>query len=176
MFWLDDEDEELALDNLGLACTINTDETIPELGIFIDSRTGSKLGWWTILDTSYELVSVNEDGSKTSDVTVVVRNTITEEEVEQGLEYLVGNNEGSISYMFYLYAPAGGTIENVVTTADRPAYYFTLNGQNVARIQFTTAPESTNTLTFTVTTSASAVGDLQIRQTHTAQEGTSSSE
>ena len=158
--------------NLDVDGAINTDPTVPEVGIFFESRRASKLDWWSTSNTTYGRVSTNSDGSVTYSVTTTITNSITEEEVEMASAYIVGSSlTGRNRYDVYLYAPAGGTISNVdASHKDGKVRHYTIDGNQVAKVTVRIPAESVTTITFLVTTSPEAEGDLQIRQTPMAQD------
>ena len=173
MVWMEDADEEAAIEALGASGAISDDETTAELGVYLLCRTASKLSWWTLTDTVYEKSALNGDGSTSYAVTTTVSNTITAEEVEQSSTYIHGGNDGMAFYVVYLYAPAGGTISDIqIDNGDGEvveAEYFTIEGIEVGRLSIYLYPETTATITYTVTTSAEAETELTLRTTPTAQ-------
>ena len=172
LVWMDDEDEEQAMVNLDVDGAVNTDPTVPELGIFFESRRASKLDWWSTSNTTYGKVSTNSDGSTTYSVTTTITNSITEEEVEMAAQYILGSTlNGKNKYDVYLYAPAGGTISNVdASHQDGKVRHYTIDGNQVAKVTVKIPAEGVTTITYLVTTSAEAEGELQIRQTPMAQD------
>lgn len=174
--WMLDEDEEQALDELGASGAIGDDEAAPELGVYLETRLASKLSWWTTCDTVYSQISVNDDGSVSYSVTTTIGNTITSEEVDavDASRYIVGRLEGENYLDVYLYAPAGGSISDIQSSYTGEAgdpEYFTIDGVQVGKVFLTVEPESTQTITYTVTTSPSSEEELSLRTTPLAQTG-----
>ena len=172
LLWMEDADEEAALDALGVSGAISDDESAPVLGVFIESRRSSKLDWWTLLSTSWELAGYSADGGTTYAVTTTISNTITAEEVSEASTYICGSQEGTNQLAVYLYAPAGGTIADIEVeggTITGDVSYHTINGIEVGKVTISIDPESTATITYTVTTSAAAESELTLRTTPTAQ-------
>lgn len=170
LVWMKDAEEEHALVNLGVAGKISTDEENPQMGVFLQSRAGSKIDWWQTCDTEFSKISQNEDGSTTYAVTTTFRNKLTQEEIDQAGWYIVGTHGGQMIEDVYLYAPAGGKVSEVKASNGNEGEDFTITGTDVSRIRITVDPGSSTTLTYKITTSPKAKSELTVRSTPMAQE------
>lgn len=162
--WMADGDEEAAMKDLGVSGAISTDETQPELGVFMQNIIASKLDWWQECNTTYQ------KNGNTYTVTTTVKNDITQQEIDEASDYIVGNlppfKRGTIHESVFLYAPAGGSIGNVQISGDGTDNgSFTVNGQKVRSTTITVEPGATTTITYTVTVSPKAAGELKVRHT-----------
>ena len=103
-------------------------------------------------------------------MTTVVKNDITQQEIDEASDYIVGNlppfKRGTIHESVFLYAPAGGSIDNVQISGDGTDNgSFTVNGQKVRSTTITVEPGATTTITYTVTVSPKAASELKVRHT-----------
>jgi hypothetical protein len=162
--WMADGDEEAAMKALGVSGALSTDAANPELGVFMQNIIASKMDWWQNSSTSYQ-----KNGNSYT-VTTTVKNDITQKEIDEASDYIVGNlqpfKRGTIHESVFLYAPAGGSIDNVQITGegtDNGA--FTIDGHNVRSTTITAEPGATTTITYTVTVSPQATSDLKVRTT-----------
>jgi hypothetical protein len=127
--WMKDSKEEAALQDLGYSGQLSSDITDPVLGIYTSDYAWSKISWYLDENTSVTKASDNADGSKTYDVTVTLKDAMTEAQQkaidaagEGARGYIFGNNnkvkrnDTDMVYFFYLVAPAGGSISDVKTS------------------------------------------------------------
>jgi len=121
MIWLADEPGQTMIRELGWNAGLNTDPMKPEIGIFYNSTSASKMTWY--LDIIPELSDpvVNEDGSRSYELTLTLANVMTEEERQQASTYILGYLNGIVGSI-YIFAPSGGTIGSFETNS-----HFTMN-------------------------------------------------
>lgn len=177
--WMVNEDEENVMKTIGCSGTLSTDTTAPELGVYINDDTYSKISWYLSTHTYINSSTVNADGSTTYNVTTTVKNNITsaiaEAEGPQSGGYITGSNtlKRDISDMInqiYLVAPAGGTISDVsIDGTNSQNFYNTYQGFQLYHAMIQNTAGSTTIFTYNVTTAPDATEELKIVQTPTAQ-------
>ena len=109
MVWMADEEEEQLMRDAGWSASLNTDPEKPAIGVFFNSIVSSKMGWYLNMEPSISDPIVEEDGSRSYLVTVVLSSAMTAEERSQSNKYVLGGTRG-ITGFFYIFAPAGGRI------------------------------------------------------------------
>lgn len=172
-------DEETVMQKLGCAGTLNLDETAPEIGVYINDNTWSKISWYLSVNTDISEPTANEDGTKTYHVVTTLKNNLDLNTANGLVDYITGYNPSKRSRadmldIVYITSPAGGSISNMVYTDDSGATK-TLEPSTYEDHQiFTqyTAAEGGQSVSFTydVTVSAKAEKDLTVDTTPTTQE------
>ena len=109
MMWMADEKEQELIRQAGWNAGLNNDPKRPEIGIFYNSMSASKITWFLDIDAELSEPFTNKDGSKSYELTVTLSNMISDEEKAAAGEYILGTRAG-IYGAFYIFAPAGGTI------------------------------------------------------------------
>lgn len=113
MMWMADETEQQYVRDVGCSGGLNDNPENPEIGIYISGSDPCKLGWYVNVNTQIGEAQVNEDGTRTYDVTVTVDNTIDNNTIKTAGTYILGSYEGAWRGYIHLFAPAGGTISDV---------------------------------------------------------------
>lgn len=170
LMWMEDETAESYVKAAGCSGALNDDPSNPEAGVFFSGANGSKLGWFVSLDTQIGDVTVNDDGSRTYDVTVTVSNDITRDDMYRAGNYIIGNYNGQVESYLHLFAPAGGTISDFETSNSMTMNMDEYHGLEVAyNVEFMLAPSNPVTVTYKVTTAPDVSTPLKISQTPTLQ-------
>lgn len=171
LMWMEDETAESYIKAAGCSGALNDDPSNPEAGVFFSGANGSKLGWFVSLDTQIgDDVTVNDDGSRTYDVTVTVSNDITRDDMYRAGNYIIGNYNGQVESYLHLFAPAGGTISDFETSNSMTMNMDEYHGLEVAyNVEFMLAPSNPVTVTYKVTTAPGVSTPLKISQTPTLQ-------
>lgn len=170
LMWMEDETAESYVKVAGCSGALNDDPSNPEAGVFFSGANGSKLGWFVSLDTQIGDVTVNDDGSRTYDVTVTVSNDITRDDMYRAGNYIIGNYNGQVESYLHLFAPAGGTISDFETSNSMTMNMDEYHGLEVAyNVEFMLAPSNPVTVTYKVTTAPGVSTPLKIGQTPTLQ-------
>lgn len=170
LMWMEDETAESYVKAAGCSGALNDDPSNPEAGVFFSGANGSKLGWFVSLDTQIGDVTVNDDGSRTYDVTVTVSNDITRDDMYRAGNYIIGNYNGQVESYLHLFAPAGGTISDFETSNSMIMNMDEYHGLEVAyNVEFMLAPSNPVTVTYKVTTAPGVSTPLKISQTPTLQ-------
>ena len=168
-----DEEEQALMEDLNIDGALPTDVTDVQTGIYVNNHSYSKLDWYLDLDVWMSEGTTNDDGSVSYDLTVVLQNTMTDEEAANLPSCVrawstVADDVTQIMLDFYLYAPYGGSISNVTCT------YATLtesthNDLQVYFGELRMLPGETITVTYTVTVPAEVADEeLWVRVTPTA--------
>lgn len=173
--WFADSAEEAAMEELGVSGAVKVDATDPELGIYVNNETWSKMEWWLNLDIEVSDPSVDIDGSRVYSCVLTASNTATWDEINAADGYIIGTNEDKYSDddildRYALYAPAGGTIEitscsSGVSVWEKASY----KGLQVQSGQLHSCIDNPAVINFTVTVPATATKDLAVRMTPTVQ-------
>lgn len=171
LMWMEDETAESYVKAAGCSGALNDDPSNPEAGVFFSGANGSKLGWFVSLDTQIgDDVTINDDGSRTYDVTVTVSNDITRDDMYRAGNYIIGNYNGQVESYLHLFAPAGGTISDFETSNSMAMNMDEYHGLEVAyNVEFMLAPSNPVTVTYKVTTAPGVSTPLKIGQTPTLQ-------
>lgn len=171
LIWMEDETAESYVKAAGCSGALNDDPSNPEAGVFFSGANGSKLGWFVSLDTQIgDDVTINDDGSRTYDVTVTVSNDITRDDMYRAGNYIIGNYNGQVESYLHLFAPAGGTISDFETSNSMTMNMDEYHGLEVAyNVEFMLAPSNPVTVTYKVTTAPGVSTPLKISQTPTLQ-------
>lgn len=171
LMWMEDETAESYVKAAGCSGALNDDPSNPEAGVFFSGANGSKLGWFVSLDTQIgDDVTINDDGSRTYDVTVTVSNDITRDDMYRAGNYIIGNYNGQVESYLHLFAPADGTISDFETSNSMTMNMDEYHGLEVAyNVEFMLAPSNPVTVTYKVTTASGVSTPLKISQTPTLQ-------
>ena len=170
LMWMEDETAESYVKAAGCSGALNDDPSNPEAGVFFSGANGSKLGWFVSLDTQIGDVTVNDDGSRTYDVTVTVSNDITRDDMYRAGNYIIGNYNGQVESYLHLFAPAGGTISDFETSNSMTMYMDQYQRLEVAyNVEFMLAPSNPVTVTYKLTTAPCVSTPIKLSQTPTFQ-------
>lgn len=173
--WMATEAEEKLMIAMGVSGAIESDETRPELGVYVNDNTWAKIDWYLKMQTEIGEQIYNADGTTTYAVTTTFTNTGSYDELKSLKGYISGFNghkdrvDDMILYPL-LMAPAGGSISNVEVSKGNDFMEFTLYGRDVWEGLIHVHGEQTVTVTYDVTVSSEAQTVLSLRTTPTAQE------
>ena len=176
LMWSSDADEQEMIASVGASGEVLLDSTAPQLGIYLNNSTWSKIEWYLNLDFSMGEAAENADGSKVYPCSLRLSNVMTPEELQAGNINIFGGNpakrsDDDILDGFCLYAPAGGSIE--VTSANEQFDMWedgTYKGLQVVRGEVHNQIGAPAEISFNVTASADAAQDLDVRITPTLQD------
>lgn len=178
LVWMANESEESLMSSLGLAGEIGSDPTQPQLGVYFDDATWSKISWYLSAYTQIGEGASNDDGSVSYTVTTTMTNTMTPDEAAAAPEYISGYNpqkdekSDMLTYV-YLFAPAGGAISDVSVEGSGSVGAFTSASAYDLAMQYALTSLKSGesvTITYTVTTAPDAESPLTLRTTPLAQE------
>lgn len=175
IMWLADPTEQDALRSFGATGELSYDEAKPILGIYLSNESYSKIDWWLDRDIVVGGAVQNDDGSTTTPVTLELFNTATWEEIDAANAYIAGENPAKYDkddamYWIFLYAPAGGSIDDVEVTGQCELTTKQHNGLQVWTGRAHVQIDKPVTVKFKATTSPSAESPLAIRKTPTVQD------
>ena len=173
LMWMANEAEENAVVQMGFGGTLNADPTKPQAGVFVNNYSYSKLDWYLNLDAVKGEGVKNADGTVSYPMTVTLTNEMSAADAAALPAYIAAHNgtaDAPTQEMLrtLLYAPAGGTITDVVTSSGSMKEA-THNGLLVYYQDVRLMPGESFQITYTVTVSAEAAEELDVRVTPTAQ-------
>ena len=167
--WLDWPSGEAECKALNISGDLNSDPDQPVTGVYFDFSDPCKLGWFMDIDTELGDPYAKADGSIAYPVTVTLNNAITSKEMNAG-NYITGTYGGSIEGYVYFFAPAGGTIDDFVSSDGMTFEYGEYQDLEVAyNKNIMLESESPVTITYTVTTAPGVKTPLKIETTPTLQ-------
>ena len=178
LVWMVNEDEESVMRDFGLSGEMGSDPAAPELGVYLNDATWSKIDWYASCYTQIGEGVVNDDGTTSYSVTTTLVNTMTSEQAVTAPKYVSGYNPSKreasdmLTYV-YFFAPMGGSISNMNIVGSGSCGGFTnATGYGLPMSYALTSLLAGESLTFTytVTTSAEAESPLALRTTPLAQE------
>lgn len=175
MFWLTDEGEQAILASLDCSGALNDDPMRPELGVFFSLWVGSKMGWYVDIDNQVLESKKNADGSYTYKMQTTFTDTVSSEEIASGGEYIIGDiydyEYGILYPCLYIYAPAGGNINNLESNSSVAFEEARHDGLQAFKAWRTVLrPDQPIVCTYTVTTAPSAEQEMKIVCTPTLTE------
>ncbi len=174
--WFADSAEQSVIEQLGASGAVKVDATDPQLGIYVNNETWSKIEWWLNMDLQMGEPSQNFDGSKVYTGTLTMTNTATWDEIDAADDWILGVNSEKYSRddileRYALYAPAGGSVE-ITSHSDGVSVWekSTYKGLEVQCGALHCQIDNPAVITFNVTVPATAAHDLTVRMTPTVQD------
>ncbi len=169
VMWMKDEAEEDLIRKSGWGGCLNSDPNDPKLGIYFSLETAGKMGWFLDMVPEIGEPTVNDDGSRSYDVTLTLSNVISEEELKTGGTYILGRSyTGSVAGDLTLCAPAGGSISNVEANWERRFQETTYHDLNTHFLHWLVVERGKPiTVTFRVTTAPGVETPLGVLSTPT---------
>lgn len=170
MLWMADEEEQTILQTLGCHGGLNTDPEQPQAGVYFSCTAASKMGMFLVMDTEMGERVKNEDGSYTYPITVTLKNSITQEELQSAYSYITGGSSAICSAL-YVFAPAGGTIGDVTVSNGLSVSMETYHDLQLGYIRnLNIYPDKPVTVTYYVTTAPGVETELTFSKTPTIQD------
>jgi len=170
MMWMEDEEEQELVKNAGCSGGLNEDPENPETGVYFSISDPCKLGWFLDIDTEIGEPVVNDDGTRTYDVTATYSNVLSNADKVNAGNYILGSYGGTITGYIHIFAPAGGTISDIKTSNGGRMYTGTYHNLDVAYMFGNSiAPGASITITYKVTTAAGVTTPLGVNSTPTLQ-------
>lgn len=170
MMWMADETEQQYVRDVGCSGGLNDNPENPEIGVYISGSDPCKLGWYVNVNTQIGEAQVNEDGTRTYDVTVTVENTIDNNTIKTAGTYILGSYEGAWRGYIHLFAPAGGTISDVKADSNggfRKSKYENL--EVAYNLNVMIYPQKSMNITYKVTTADGVTTVPEVSMTPTLQ-------
>ena len=170
MVWMADEAEQALIREAGWNAGLNADPMRPQVGIFFNSTTASKISWFLNIVPTLSEPIVNEDGSRSYELTVRFENVITPEELGAAGSYILGGDEGFIVGSFYIFAPAGGRLDAAALADGRRLLRASYEGLELGyALQIYIGPSRPCEIRCVVTTAPGAEAPLGLMMTPTMQ-------
>lgn len=175
IIWMANEQEEAVMERIGCSGEVSNDETRPELGVYLNDVTWSKISWYLSAGTQIGEGIVNADGTTTYHVTTTLKNNLAPGEADTLADYITGYNPDKRSrddmiVHVLVMAPAGASITNWVTSANNWVDTYTYEGHQAYMIFTQMQAGEVTTLDYDVTVSARAIAPLTVDATPTAQD------
>lgn len=171
MVWSKDEVLQNAIVKLGWSGGLNKDPQKPQLGVYFNCTTASKMGWFLVTNVELGEETRNEDGSYTYDAVVKISNDMTAEELKSAGWGITGGNNGGIGGSAYFFAPAGGSVSGFSTSNGSKIELNEYHDLQLGYLRsFDIYPGKTVEVTFQVTTAPGVDAPLTISQTPTVQD------
>lgn len=170
MMWMADETEQQYVRDVGCSGGLNDNPENPEIGVYISGSDPCKLGWYVNVNTQIGEAQVNEDGTRTYDITVTVENTIDNHTIKTAGTYILGSYEGAWRGYIHLFAPAGGTISDVKADSNggfRKSKYENL--EVAYNLNVMIYPQKSMNITYKVTTADGVTTVPEVSMTPTLQ-------
>lgn len=171
MLWMNDENQQDMIRQLGWHGGLNADPENPRAGVYYSCTIASKMGWFLVMDTQIGERTRNEDGSYTYPVTVTFSNAITTEEIWAASDYITGGKDGDIIGSAYFFAPAGGTVSDFSVSNGKTVKMDEYHDLQLGyMLKFRIKPNKQVTVTYLVTTAPGVEKTLTFSKTPTVQE------
>jgi hypothetical protein len=170
LVWSSDPTEEARLRPTVLSGALPaTDSPTPQIGVYLNDGTGSKLDYYLDYHVAVEASSCLPGGAQVLTVDVTMSSKAPSDAASLPVSVVgpgFGAKPGSIRTNVLLYAPAGGAIENP-TIDGRPLISAQLvqAGRPVAAQTIDLAPGQSDQLSFQVTTDVNQPGTADVRVT-----------
>ncbi|WEV47068.1 DUF4012 domain-containing protein [Bifidobacterium sp. ESL0690] len=150
-----------------------SDETKPEVGVYVTQQSSSKMDWYVHRSSKITKTSGAPIGQQTYHVEYTMTNTLSSKDVSALPQYIIGSPYSQIGVghgveKTLIYAPAGGSIGGIKVsgTANVPVpSQKTLNDKVVYATVADLAPGTSVTFSFDVTTSSKSTAELGLDQT-----------
>lgn len=169
MMWMSDEQEQSYVRKVGCSGGLNSDPEKPEIGVYISGSDPCKLGWYVDVDTEISDPIVNEDGTYSYDVSLTLENIVDKKTIDTAGSYILGSYGGTWKGYIHLFAPAGGTIDNV--ESNKISFYNAeyANLDLIYSLNVVLYPDNPITVTYTVTTAPGVTAFPGINKTPTLE-------
>ena len=169
MLWFRDANEQSIARALHCDGSLHREADDPQIGIFVSVVDACKMGWWVDLDYELSEPTVNEDGSRSYELTVYAGNGMTYGERGNYSGYITGGGYGSVVLQTVITGPAGGSMEN----CDSHGYYgydSMYGNLPIFDVQDYVSPQDQIVMSCTVTTAPGVDKEPEIVMTPTLTE------
>lgn len=173
LLWLSDETGEKLLDKFGFSGRVGTDSNTPQLGVYFSNESWSKIEWWLDADLQLSDPWEGADQRMCYRATLQLANVLTWDEVEAADSYILGvsrdvkYSQDDIVDTVFLYAPAGGYIDELETSGEVALGDGSYNGLQVVFGTAHVMIDAPVTISFTVVTAPNVAEPLSVRMTPT---------
>nr|WP_240541400.1 DUF4012 domain-containing protein [Bifidobacterium santillanense] len=183
--WSAHEDEQKLLDGTTVGGTLVTADSsdgymggsAPQqvIGVYYNDAMASKMDWYLERSVDDKLVATYPNGREQHEITIRMRNTLSDADVASLPDYIIGTLEngavkGHIQFINYLYVPAGGSAPEYQAgpNGEKGDAYAVHDGLTAIAKQISLAPGESYTIKATVYTAPGALaGQTVVRQTPT---------
>jgi hypothetical protein len=166
--WSAHEDERRLLAGEDVTAELPQDTGRPEIGVYFNGIKGDKLGYYMHSDVKVTPKACSAQGAQRLAIELELSSSAPETDLPR---YVYGSRvpglpRKAMRKRVYLYAPAGGSIDDVKLPAQGRKVTRAEHGvRPVAYTHIDLAPGDTKTLRYTVTTGADQKGDIRVLST-----------
>lgn len=123
--WMADAGQESLMDDIGISGNFSLDVNRPQLGVYANDNTWSKICWYLDIRADMDNGVRNADGSTTYNVTAHFVNNLTDDVASSAPDYITGTNPlkravGDMVETIVIMAPMGASIANYEVHQDSP--------------------------------------------------------
>lgn len=155
LVWMKDPEDENTAIKAGISGILTDGKTQNgNTGFYWSFDSACKMGWFMDLNSDVSEPVENGDGKTTYTVTVTMKNNITDADIQNGSNYILGRYNGNLQGQLHLTAPLGGSISDVKVdnTTDVPMTEGTYEGLQIFYNNETIVqPGQTMTVSYKVT-------------------------
>lgn len=168
--WSARPDEQAILEQTPLAGRLTGhDGDRPVVGVYLNDRSGAKVGYYQDVDITAETVACHLDGSQDIDLTVTLTSTVPTDLIGK-VPYLTGGGvyvpEGQIHTQLLVYAPTGGTFTAAQPAqGEAPLVPARHRGLDVISQEIALDPGESATATFRMTSGPNQPGSPVLKRT-----------
>lgn len=170
--WMADPAQEAFMQENGLSGNFQTDQANPQLGVYANDNTWSKICWYLDISADLGTPRQNADGTTSYEVTAHFRNNLSDGDAAAAPDYVTGTNPlkrqtGDMVETILIMAPIGGTISNYKVNQDAPLAaestipdtHAMLYGRDTYSSRINILPGGDTTATFTLTMPAGVASE-----------------
>lgn len=166
--WMKDATEETNIITAEIDGNLNHNSPDNVTGLYWNYYAANKMGWFMDLNTSVSEATQNSDGTYSYTVTATITNIFTDEDYNGAGNYILGTYNGNLEGLLHLFAPNGGNISEITTDKGVEFVEGSYKGmQCFYNTDVVIPPQSSMTITYTVTTAQGISDGLKVKQTPT---------
>ncbi|KFI68329.1 DUF4012 domain-containing protein [Bifidobacterium magnum] len=165
------ENVEKDIQNAGFTATTPDSSTQPEIGVYMNEQSPSKMGWYLKRNVTITPETCNGNGSRKYRVQYHMTNTATDAEIAQLPWCITGSIKTQPGWMYekmLFFAPKGGSISDFNASGSGSAENIAqvpMNGEKPYGALAKLLPGQTLTFSYTVTVAPDATAELGVDQT-----------
>jgi hypothetical protein len=169
LVWSGDEEEQADLADTALSGALPTEATSsPDIGVYLNDATGTKLDYYLDYDVSLEPLSCSDSQAQEQRLTVTMTSNAPKDAATSLPPSILGLSRPAAWLLtnLYIYAPVGGDVGGATLDGDRFAFApYRHDSRPVAGATIELTPGQTRTLTYVVTSGPDQPGDPDVRIT-----------
>jgi hypothetical protein len=168
LVWSDNGEEQADLSTTLLSGALPTEATdSPDVGIYLNDATGTKLDYYLDYDVTLKPLSCSENGAQEQRVTVTMTSNAPADAATSLPPSILGfSRSGRLFTNLYIYAPVDGDIGGATLDGEKLAFAPYQHGTRpVAGATIELKPQGTRTMTYVVTSGPDQPGEPDVRVT-----------